>query len=297
MTKSYLNQDQQLRAQQVYTTHKHLKELSMATKEALTYHDKYLAAMEHVMSCLLNNSDALEDARKHLTQEAAVDIQPTFPTAGRLAAAYSNWRVSAELHMMRTELEFLKEVSTTGHEAVKKTKNAVHGLEKVAKKCAHVNSPEFEAKISSKSGKALEKLLHEQRETNTMMMSIENAIKKDMMSLATSWSAKLVTRGDALYTAFRSLGCRTVACFPTTDPTLSQGMPPPAAGYVLSQPSSASTSVPYSGGTAVGHGTPSTLPAAQSVECAAVPLSSAGEGAAAGVKLEFNLNEGKPVSR
>ncbi|TPP42699.1 hypothetical protein CGC21_11920 [Leishmania donovani] len=263
MTKSYLSPDQQLRAQQVYTTHKHLKELSMATKEALIYHDKYIAAMEKVISCLLNNSDTMEDARKHLAQEAAVDIQPTSPTAGRLAAAYSNWRVSAELHMMRTELEFLKEVSTTGREAVKKTKNAVHGLEKVAKKCAHVNSPEFEAKISNKSAKALEKLLHEQRETNTMMMSMENAIKNDMMSLATSWSAKLVTR----------------------------------AGYVLPPPSSASTSASYSGGNAVGYGTPSAYPAAQGAECAAVPLGSAGEGAAEGVTLEFNLNEGKPVSR
>ncbi|CAC9518101.1 hypothetical protein conserved [Leishmania donovani] len=297
MTKSYLSPDQQLRAQQVYTTHKHLKELNMATKEALIYHDKYIAAMEKVISCLLNNSDAMEDARKHLAQEAAVDIQPTSPTAGRLAAAYSNWRVSAELHMMRTELEFLKEVSTTGREAVKKTKNAVHGLEKVAKKCAHVNSPEFEAKISNKSAKALEKLLHEQRETNTMMMSMENAIKNDMMSLATSWSAKLVTRGDALYTAFRSLGCRTVACFPTTALTLPQRMPPPTAGYVLPPPSSASTSESYSGGNAVGYGTPSAYPAAQGAECAAVPLSSAGEGAAEGVTLEFNLNEGKPVSR
>ncbi|CBZ29132.1 hypothetical protein, unknown function [Leishmania mexicana MHOM/GT/2001/U1103] len=296
MTTSYLSQHQQLRVQQVYTTHKHLKELNIATKEVLVYHDKYLAAMEKLMSCLLNNSDVMEDARRHLAQEAAVVIQPTCPTAGRLAAAYRNWRVSAELQMMRTELEFLKEVSTTGREAVKKTKNAVHGLEKVAKKCAHVNSPEFEAKISSKSGKALEKLLNERQEADTVMMNIENAIKNDMVSLATSWSAKLVTRGDALYTAFRSLGCRTVACFPTTVPTLPQGMPSPAAGYVLPPPSSASTSVPHSGGTAVGHGTSSAYPAAESAEYAAVPLVSAGDGAAAGVTLEFDASEGKPVS-
>ncbi|GET91072.1 hypothetical protein, unknown function [Leishmania tarentolae] len=275
MPKSYLTQDQRLRAQHVCSTHKHLKELSLATKEALKYQDKYLSAMERVMNCLSNSSDVMEDARKKFDEEAAVNIQPTSSTTSRLVTAYRTWHMSAEQKMMRTELEYLKEACITGREAVKKTKKTVHVLENVAKKCAHVNSPSFNAKMSRKSGTALEKVLQEQRETNTEMTNIENASKTDMMSLVQSWSAQLATRSDALYTAFGGLGCRTVACFPAPDPALPLGLPPPADADVLPASCSASNSESCGVGTAIVDDTPPAYPAPETTESSAVPLESA----------------------
>ncbi|CAM42514.1 hypothetical protein, unknown function [Leishmania braziliensis MHOM/BR/75/M2904] len=294
MTKSYLSQEQQLRAEQVFITHKHLKELNLASEQALAYHDKYLAAMEKVMSCLLNNSDTIESVRTHLAEEAPVNTQPTLPMTGRLAAAYSNWRASPELKMMQTELEFLKEVSATGRHAAKKTKNAVQVLEHMAKKCSKVNTPEFEAKVCSTAGKAQEKLLREQQVKNMEMVKVEKAILNDMISLATSWSTKLITRSDALYTAFAGLGHRTVACFSITAPAVPHRVPLPPAGSMPPPSSSAASLVLHRGSAATTYGTPFVQPSALSALYAAVPLDSAVEGATAGVTLEFHPREGEP---
>ncbi|KAK7201951.1 hypothetical protein NESM_000263000 [Novymonas esmeraldas] len=291
MGKSYLSQTQQLRVQQVCTTHKHLKELNLATEEALKYHDKYFAALEKVMSCLLNNSDAIEDVRRHLDPESAAKVQPTVPTVGRLAAAHSTWHASAELQALRTELEFLKEISSTGRHSAKKTKNSIGGLEKAAKKCEDVNSADYLEKLERKSGKSHEKLLRVQREENTQMERIENGIVEDMRSLAVSLSTKLVTRGTALQHAFASVGFQMSASFADGSTAAnSHGVASPfAPGMAPAMPSTrvSKTLLSYDDATGT-YGTSSPYPTAQSAAAVAVPQDSSDHGAATGVPLDFH---------
>lgn len=287
MAKTYLNQIQQLRAQQVTTTHRHLKELNLATEEALKYHDKYLAAMEKVMSCLLNNSDAVEDVRKHLPNNGGAEVVSTFATAGRLAAAFNNWRLSQELQDMRVELELLKKESTTGRHTAKDTKNVVQGLERVAKKCANVNSAEFQEKIDRQSGKSRDKLVREQQEENARLHTIESGIIRDMTSLAVSWSAKLVDRGESLYRAFAAVGRRAVAAFPGEHGAPHAGAYPPAAAAAAAPPHPLSTAAPASSCSAAAgdYGAPAAYVSAEGASANAAAVSG---GTAAGVPLEFN---------
>ncbi|KAG5496908.1 hypothetical protein GH5_01415 [Leishmania sp. Ghana 2012 LV757] len=293
MAKSYLNQHQQLRAQQVSTMHEQLRELSQATKEALKLYAKYLASMEKVMSCLLSSSAAVDHMQSHLNHKDATGAQPTAQTSDRLAGAYSSWRTSAELKMMRTELEFLQEVSTTSRDAAKRTKSAVAALKKAAKKCANVNSPEFEAKTSRSSGKKLEKLLREQRERNAEVKKMESSVSDDVAFLVTSCSSKLVTRCEALYAAFASLGHRTSACFPDVDLKPSRGSPPPAGESAPQRPCSASPPEPQNENNTSGCSVPSAYPSAQSADRAATPLCSENEGATSGLQLELCPQEGE----
>ncbi|KAG5495789.1 hypothetical protein JIQ42_02649 [Leishmania sp. Namibia] len=293
MTKSYLNQHQQLRAQQLSTMHEQLRELSQATKKALKLHAKYLASMEKVMSCLLSSSAAVDHMQSHLDHKVATGAQPTAQTSDRLAGAYSSWSTSAELKMMRTELEFLHEVSTTSRDAAKRTKSAVAALQKAAKKCANVNSPEFESETSRSSGKKLEKRLREQRERNAEVKKMESSVSDDVAFFVTSCSSKLIIRGEALYAAFASLGHRTLACFPDVGLKPSRGLPLPLGESAPPRPYSASPPEPQNENNTSGCSAPSAYPSAQSADRAATSLGSANDDAASGPQLELCPQEGE----
>ncbi|KAG5497551.1 hypothetical protein JKF63_03815 [Porcisia hertigi] len=235
MTKVHITDDQQLRVKQVHTTHQHLKELTLATQEALKYHGKYLSAWEKVMNCLSNNSKDVVGMHVHVSQEAAMQMQSTAPTTARLLSAHNNWCHSGEMKMMRAELESLQEVSATACGTTRKLKKTLAELQKAAKKCTDVNSPKYALKISTNYGKSQEKLLRKKREANANMAIVEDTIQNDMRSLATSWSATMVERGGALYAAFAGLGYRMASCFPVLAEaqqhgiplTLETAMPPP----------------------------------------------------------------------
>ncbi|KAG5471299.1 hypothetical protein LSCM1_01374 [Leishmania martiniquensis] len=300
MPQTHLTQHQRTRAQYVSTMHEQLKALSLATKEALTYYDKYLVAMEKVMGCLVKSSAAVDDMERYLELKGTAGAPPLSQMSGCLAAAYSRWHTSAELNMMRTELDFLQEVSTTGRRIAKQTKNASAVLDKAAKKCATVNSPKFEAKASCSSGKRLEKLLREQQERNTEMKKIEKAVADDVASLTTSCSTKLATRGRALYAAFASIGHRTLVCFP--DVCLNPSPKAPtgenaSAPLPAPPPSSANPTKPHHEDKPPDADAPPLSQPAPSADCAEARLGSASEAANSGVQLEPSPREsgaGKP---
>jgi hypothetical protein len=195
-----------------------MKQLEEATAEAVKYHDKYLAAMEKVMTCLLNSSDTWRDIRTHLGQGGTTAMDDVAPSGGRLAASYNTWKVSKEMQMLRDQLMTLQDLSKAGRQQTKKAKSDVEELEKAAKKCAEVNSADNEAKIAQRSGSAREKLLKEKKAQNERVGSLDRTVMNSMQSIGTWWCATLVSQCDELYHGFTQLGHRTLACFATSAP-------------------------------------------------------------------------------
>lgn len=228
MTRSYLSPAQEVRARQINAAHTHVKELEEATAEAIKYHDKYFAAMEKVMTCLLDSSDTWADVRAHLGPTSATAMDSIGPSGGRLAAAYNTLKVSKELRVLRDQLEALKEATKSGRKHTKRAKAHVEEMEKCAKKCAEVNSAEYEAKVTQKTGKAKDKLVLERRSQNTHLSVLDDMVVKDLTSTGTWWCAKLVTHIDEIYDAYVNLGHRTLACFAESTSQQSAPQPPPA---------------------------------------------------------------------
>ena len=239
MVRSFLSPAQELRSQQVQTAHKRMKCLEEATAEALKYHDKYLAAVEKVMSCLLDSSDTWEDIRTHLGDPNTRNMEITGPSAGRLAAAYNTWKVSKELRMLRDQLEGLQNMSKIGHKHTKTAKKHVEEMEKAAKRCANVNSAENDARIAQCNGKVKEKLLKKKQTQNALLASLDRKVMNDMTSTGTWWCPKLVSQCDELYDAFVKLGHHTLACFSdgASSVPLQQASPQQGAHSTVPNPS------------------------------------------------------------
>lgn len=218
MTRTSLSPAQQVRAQQIHAAHTNMKQLEEATAEALKYHDKYLDAMEKVMTCLLNSSDTWEDVRTHIGTESRT-MDAIAPSGGRLAAAYNTLKVSKELRVLRDQLQGLHIISKSGRQHTKKAKSHLEKMETAARKCAEVNSHEYESKIAQRTGKAKDKLVKEKHEQDALMESLDKTVMNDLKSTGAWWSVKLVSTCDELYNSFVMLGRRTLACFSDGEPS------------------------------------------------------------------------------
>jgi hypothetical protein len=213
MSATHLSPTQQLRTRQAFQSHKYLKELNEATEEAVRCHDRYFAALEKVMTCLLNNSDILEEVRQTIGPEGGA-IVPTSPSTRQLVAAYTNWKMSPELDALRVELEALRVLSTEGRHSAKKTKLLSGNVERCSKRCTAVNSAEYQAKVARSSAKAQEKLIGEARAANTKMLELDMSLYQELKANSVWWSTKMVCRANEVYGAFSRLGGRTVMVFP-----------------------------------------------------------------------------------
>lgn len=242
MSATYLHPVQQLRVHQVVQTHKNLKELNLATEEAVRCHDRYYAALEKVMSCLLNNSDVMEEVRRTGAPDMTTVMAPTAALTSNLVSAYTNWRLSPELDALRGELEALRVLSTEGRHTAKNAKTLSQKVERCATQCAYVNSPAFQSKMAHRTGKAQEKLANEARDVNAKMVEQDMALYQAMKSNSVWWSTKLTGRVQELYGAFARLGGRTAAVFP---PTLYSAPPPMALGVPAAAGAAAPAALPY----------------------------------------------------
>ncbi|KPA73853.1 hypothetical protein ABB37_09488 [Leptomonas pyrrhocoris] len=213
VTATYLNPTQQLRFRQAAQSHKYLKELNEATEEAVRCHDKYFAALEKVMTCLLNNNDILEEVRQTIGPEGAT-VVPTTPATTQLVSAYTNWKMSGEVDALRGEVEALRVLSTEGRHTAKATRILSENVARRARRCADVNRPAYQAKIAHCKGKAQEKLVNNARDENAKMVQMDTLLFQALKANSVWWSTKLTCRTNELYAAFARLGGRAAVAFP-----------------------------------------------------------------------------------
>ncbi|KPI83991.1 hypothetical protein ABL78_6966 [Leptomonas seymouri] len=288
MTGAHLNPTQQLRSRQAFQSHKYLKELNEATEEAVRLHDKYFAALEKVMTCLLNNRDILEEVRQTIGPDGAAVVS-TAPATTQLVSAYTNWKMSPEMDTLRGELEALRALSTEGRHTAKVTKTLSLTAEQCAKKCAYVNSPEYQAKVAHRSGAAQEKLISEARAENAKLLQLDMSLYQELKANSTWWSTKLAYRANELCSAFSRLGSRIVASFPAPMYAVAANAPmmqPMMGGAGLPPANAAAVSeMPYAYSNVPTHTTRNSFPNPS------VPVSSArSEGAtySSGVPLAYH---------
>lgn len=138
----FLSTAQTMRADQLKMTHKSLSALTDATANAIKYHDKYVAALDTLMVCLLDCSDAVEQTRALFGPSGAASIPPTFEVTGQLAGSFETWKGSPELLKVRHDLDELSETCLVAKRNVKSAEKKESKVEdcaaRRAKDAAHL---------------------------------------------------------------------------------------------------------------------------------------------------------------
>lgn len=214
MPKEYLNAEQLQRSDQLYFTHKALSTVQDAAKEAMKQYDKYLEAMDKVVSALLDNSDCVEETRKLFGPRGEQQLAPTFEVTGRLSDAFAAWKASGAVKKMRADLEALGDLSGTAKRSVKLAEKSSSDLEKAAQKAAKYNTDKMERKIDKGRSSRQKRLKEQQDEANAQVQVMDNAVIESMLSLGKWWSGKLVALTDGLYESYADIGTAIISIFP-----------------------------------------------------------------------------------
>lgn len=228
MTKHSGDADQAHRLQQVDKTHLHTKALHDLAAEAVKYHDKYMDAMERLMSCLLDNSDCMEEMRKRYGEDESNSggpIPPTYEVTGAVAGAFNNFKSSVQVKALRDSLNKLADCSTIAKRNAKVSRSKIEEFDAAAKKNAKRNTEETQQKLAAAKGKKREKLLQEQQAEERRMANLNAAVEASIQSLCSWWAEQLAGQAEDLYRAHRDVGSYLARCYADTTQTAA---PPPS---------------------------------------------------------------------
>jgi vacuolar-type H+-ATPase subunit H len=252
MPKEFLDAEQLQRSDQLYFTHKALSSIEAAAREAVKQHDKYIDAVDKVISAILDNSDCMEETRRLFGSSGETAIAPTFEVTGRLSDAFTAWKSSTEVRKLRADLEALGDLSRTAKRSVKLAEESSSDLEKAAQKAAKYNTKNVEKRMKHGYSARLTRRKEQWNAANTQVLVMDNAVIESMLSLGKWWSGKLVAVTEGLCASYAHIGAVTTTLFSShsvnLSPTGEQLQAPPSprpstqqllrgASPVTSQPS------------------------------------------------------------
>ncbi|KPI83993.1 hypothetical protein ABL78_6968 [Leptomonas seymouri] len=231
MPKSFLDEAQQQRSDQLFFTHKALSSVQGAATEAVRQYDKYVKAVEKVISTILENSDCIEEMRQSLGPRGEALIPPTFEATSLLFDSFTAWKSSADVKNLRSDLEALADLSCMAKRSVKLAEKSSADLAKAAHKAANFNTKEMERKISDASASRQKRLKAQQDEVNEQARMMDTAVVESMLSLGSWWSKKLIVVAEGLYRSYRDTAAASTAPFPSLPPAMRSAgelvQPPP----------------------------------------------------------------------
>lgn len=211
MVKNTYDAEHAHRLQQVDRTHLHTKALHELAVEAVKYHDKYMSVMEKLMSCLLDNSDCMEEMRKRFDEDGQ-GITPTYEVTGAVASAFNNYKSSVQVKSLRDILCKLADVSTIAKRNAKVTRSKIEEFGTAAKKRAKRSACENTQKLAQATGKKREKVMRERRADEEQMASMDAAVEESVKSLCGWWAEQLALEAKDLYRAHRDVGVYLARC-------------------------------------------------------------------------------------
>lgn len=204
------------RLQLVDQTHLHAKALHLAAEEALKYHDKYVAAMAEVMSCLLDNSDCMEKMRRLLGEAGQSMIAPTYEATGAVAAAFETVKASVPMKAMRDCLCKMADVSTVAKRNAKVTRTTLEEQDVAARKYAKRAVSETPQKLANVTAKKREKVEQEHRTEEARLVVMDARVLESLSSLCGWWAERLAGEAEELYAVHRHVGLHLTQCYADT---------------------------------------------------------------------------------
>lgn len=210
----HLSTAQAMRSAQLKMTHMSLTALEEAAAKAIAYQGKYMAAVENLISCMLDCSDAVEQTRALLGADGAERMTPTFEVTGQLSQSFEAWKSSAELLQVKHDFETLMHMCTVAKRTTRIGEEQEEQVVKYAARCAK-KAPRVRTRGTSPSGSVAapkrESASHTARVAK--LEELNSASSETLKSLGVWWSGKLAKMAQSIIEDLARFGSATVRSF------------------------------------------------------------------------------------